>query len=59
MRMASTPDQITFDFEDSGNKPKEFLSGRPVEQPVPKTKMTIANPPPRGVGLECELRSFG
>lgn len=32
-------DQITFDFEDDGG-PKEFLSGRPLQQPVPKPKST-------------------
>ena len=34
--MAAILDQITFDFDD--DKPKEFLSGRPVEQPLPKPK---------------------
>lgn len=37
--MATILDQITFDFEDD-KSPKEFLSGRPVEQPVPKPKST-------------------
>jgi len=37
--MATILDQITFDFDDSSdNRPKEFLSGRPVEPPVPKPK---------------------
>jgi DNA-binding transcriptional MerR regulator len=38
--MATILDQITFDFDDDSNSPKEFLSGRPVEQPVPKPKST-------------------
>ena len=38
--MATILDQITFDFDDNDNKPKEFLSGRPVEQPAPKPKST-------------------
>lgn len=38
--MAIIFDQITFDFNDDDNKPKEFLSGRPLPQPVPKPKST-------------------
>ena len=32
-------DQITFDFDDD-KSPKEFLSGRPLQQPTPKPKST-------------------
>lgn len=37
--MAIIFDQITFDFNDD-DKPKEFLSGRPLSQPTPKPKST-------------------